>query len=288
MTKEIKVLYVEDDKEWQKIIREIISMLGYQLDIASSSKEAIFKLTRSTYHIALLDKRLNEDDPENDEGLNIATIIAGMGEGTKIIVFTAYGNIEDAREAFRKIKVKDFIGKDQPIKVIKKALEDAADDALLEFKRPMRGAEEILVTKGNALNRFLSKFPEKQRPESYGLESNERKFELFARRMLGNLRPLLPDKNEARLISIGEIEVLQVQYWSKTLGAPITSLFGKLNEMKTLLQHIENNVDLRYSMSIKSKVEELFDENFPDFGGAVFVLKDIEFEEFESSLDFKP
>src|SRR4026208_1094629 len=113
MISTIKILYVEDDPEWQQIIQDGISTFGYELDFALTSKDAIAKVKRTTYHIALLDKRLDEQDAENAEGLSVATVIAGLNEGTKIIVYTSYGNIDDARAAFRQIKVWDFVGKDQ-------------------------------------------------------------------------------------------------------------------------------------------------------------------------------
>lgn len=283
MKPKIKVLYVEDDKDWQGIVQEGLASLGYQLDFASSSKEAISKLKRSTYHVALLDKRLDESDPENDQGLAIATLIAGLDEGTKIIVFTAYGNIDDAREAFREIKVWDFLGKDKPISEIRRAVKEASDGAILEFHRPSRTSKEILVTKGNALGQLLSKFP--TRP---GLSTNEQTFELFAKRLLGEYRPLLPDQSDAKLLTISPFPALHARYWSKMLGIPLAALFGRYSEMKTILQNIEDDETLKSSMNIKVKVDESFDPvGFPDFGGAVFELKDVEFEEFESKLDIQ-
>ena len=282
MIPKIKVLYVEDDKQWQEIVREIITMLGYQIDIASTSKEAMFKLKRSTYHIALLDKRLNEDDPENDQGLAIATVIAGLGEGTKIIVYTSHGNIDDAREAFREIKVSDFIGKDKPISEIRNALKESAKEAILEFKRPARMPTEILVAKGDALNQFLSRFPPKS-----GLASNVQNLGLFAKRLLMKYRPLLADRSDAKLITVFQSPILQIRFWSKMIGSPIAVWFGMFNNMKAVLEKIDSEEKMPLSQGVSNKVEELFDFNvFPDFGGAIFELNGAELEEFESQMEF--
>jgi ActR/RegA family two-component response regulator len=283
MKSKTKVLYVEDDKDWQGIVREGIASLECQLDIASTSKEAISRLRRSTYHVALLDKRLDEADPENDQGLTLATVIAGLDEGTKIVVFTAYGNIEDAREAFREIKVWDFIGKDKPISEIRRAIKEAGEGAILEFNRPARMSRDILAVKGNAPDQFLSGFPLKP-----GLSTNVQTLEYFAKRLLGEYRPLLPDRSDAKLLNLSNVPILQVRYWSKISEIPIAAWIGKYGEMKTALQNIENDESLRSLMKLNGKAGELFDPiGFPDFGGAVFDLKDVEFEEFESKLEIQ-
>jgi len=276
----IRVLYVEDDRDWREIIQNGISSLGYQLEFASTSKEAMFKLKRSTYHVALLDKRLDEDDPENEEGLSVATVIAGLDEGTKIIVYTSYGNIEDAREAFRKIKVRDFIGKAKPISEIINAIKESGEEASLEFRRPTRTAAEILTAKGNILDQFLSKFPSKS-----GLTSNAQNLELFAKRLLGEFRPLLPDQSSPKLLTISRVSILQIRFWSKMLGFPIASWFGAYHDMKTVLEKIDLDGDLQQSLGINNKINELFDVNvFSEYGGAVFELINTELDEFVSPM----
>ena len=283
MTPKIKVLYIEDDEEWQNIMREIISALGYQLEIASTSKDALLKLKQSTYHIALLDKRLDENDPQNEEGLSIATIIAGLNEGTRIIVYTAYGNIKDAREAFRNIKVRDFIGKDRPISEIRKALMESAEEAVLEFRRPGR-TSELIVRDENATKEFLAGFPAKS-----GLGSNAQDLELFMRRLLGEYRPLLSDRNEAKLLDMRHVPILQLRFWSKMLGFPVAAWIGKFNDMRAVLHKIDSNKSLLSSLSMGNMIDELFDVNsFSQFGGAVFELKNARFEEFISRFEFSP
>jgi len=278
-----KVLYVEDDKQWQETVGEIVSALGYQIDYAFTSKEAMLKLKHSTYHVALLDKRLEENNPENEEGLSIATAIAGLGEGTKIIVYTAYGNIEDSREAFRDIKVWDFIGKDRPISEIRKALKESAEAAVLEFRKPAR-ISELMSSEDEAINKFLSGFPSKS-----GLGSNAQDLELFARRLLGEYRPLLQDRNEAKLLNVSQFPILQVRFWSKMLGFSIAVWIGKFNDMKTILKNIDSDKPLHLSLGISNKIDELFDLNsFSQFGGAIFGLEDASFDEFVSRFEFGP
>jgi ActR/RegA family two-component response regulator len=282
MISTIKILYVEDDPEWQQIIQDGISTFGYELDFALTSKDAIAKVKRTTYHIALLDKRLDEQDAENAEGLSVATVIAGLNEGTKIIVYTSYGNIDDARAAFRQIKVWDFVGKDQPITEIIHTIKKAAEEATLEFSRPSRMPMEILIAKGNAIEQFLSDLA-----SNMTHSVNRQDLENFSKRLLGQFRPLLPDQSDAKLLTIDQSPVLQVRFWSKRLGAPIVVWFGKFDALGTVLEKIESDNVLGQSLDAKHKLVELEKhESSPALGGVVFRLKNVELEEFESQIKF--
>ena len=282
MNSKIKVLSVEDDKRWQDTIKEITSMLGYDVEFVTTSKDAMFKLKRSFYHVALLDKRLEEENSENSDGLSIATVIAGLNEGTQIIVYTAYGNISDSREAFRKINVMDFIGKDMPLSEIRDALKNAAEAASQKFIKPTGMPVKILATRGNALDEFLSTSASREKSPS-----RAEVIETFAKRLLTEFRPLLLDRRDAKLLTLKPAQVLQVRFWSRMLGGPIAVWFGKPNEIKTVLQKTDLDEDFRSELNINHKLSELFDShNFPEFGGAVFELNNVEFEEFESSFDF--
>jgi ActR/RegA family two-component response regulator len=276
-----KVLYVEDDKEWQEIVKDGLSTFRYQIEFASTGKEAISKLKRSTFHVVLLDKRLDENDPEDDQGLAIAAIIAGMAEGTEIIIYTAYGNLDDARESFLKIKAWDFIGKDKPIVEILNAVNRAAENAIIKLKHPTKIPEKVLTAKGEALDQFVLRFFESAHP------FNSENLESFARHLLQEYHPLLSDHNDAQIIKVGEYSILQFRFWSKILALPIALWFGEFDEMRTVLQDIDSNETLRSPFSINKKIDQFFDADyFPEVGGAVLELKGISFEEFDPQLRF--
>ena len=44
MSSKIKIISVEDDKRWQDTIKEITSILGYDVEFASTGKDAIDNL----------------------------------------------------------------------------------------------------------------------------------------------------------------------------------------------------------------------------------------------------
>ncbi|HNQ93762.1 MAG TPA: response regulator [Anaerolineales bacterium] len=284
MTPKTRVLYVEDDPEWQQIIQGGVSSLGYRLDFASSSKEAMEKIRRTTYHVALLDKRLAENDPENQDGLAFAEVVAGLNEGTNIIIYTSYGDDEDMRNAFRKVKVWDFVGKHKSVTEIVKSIREAAADAETHFNRPTRRMPlEILAFSETTSHQFLQYI-------STNVSSliTHQSLDIFAKYLLSEYRPLLTDKNSATLINVSEFKILQARFWSKALGMPIAVWLGKNSEMKVALEEVETDKQLKESLGINRKEAEVLTyEALPLLGGAVYELANAEFDEFEAQTIFR-
>lgn len=281
MSPNIKVLYVEDNKRWQTAVNGILSPFGYKLTFASSSKETTDILKLSTFQVAILDKNLNEEETDNAEGLSIAQLIMGLDEGTKIIVYTAYGNLEDSRDAFRKIKVWDFIGKDRPASELADAVKSAVEEALREQSRPSRIPERILTSKGKALSEFVLKL-------SLGKLSsvNEGNLETFAKRVLVNYRPLLSDSRDARLIAEDDFEYLIIRYWSKLLASPIAVCICLKQHIETLISKVEANIKIKNSLEIKRQLGDHISQDEPlNLGIVVFELENVSIDEFESQLN---
>lgn len=57
-----KVLLVDDDRDFIEINRTILEANGYQIDTASSSKDAIEKLRKNRYDMAVIDLIMEELD----------------------------------------------------------------------------------------------------------------------------------------------------------------------------------------------------------------------------------
>lgn len=276
-----RILYVEDDKDWQQDIQDSISSLGYILHFASSAKEAMYLLRKNTYHVALLDKRLNENDVTNEQGLELAHIISGMDEETNIIVYTSHGEKDDLREAFRKIKVWDFIDKAKPLSEIIKAIREAGEDAEARFNRPLRRMpfEALNITK-SVLNEFLNAVEVKDSPKITG-----ENLDVFAKYMLSGYHPLLADKSEASLLKVLQFTVLQIRFWSKALGIPIATWIGKHDDMMSINEKAISDHRLKETFGINSKLSErLIYESIPTLGGVVFELNNTDIEEFASQI----
>lgn len=281
MVQKAKILYVDDDTDWQGIIRDGISSLSYQIDFASSSMYAINMLKKNTYHVALLDKRLAESDAENQDGLALAEVIAGINEGTNIIIYTSYGNNDDIRAAFRNIKVWDFIDKQKPIIEVINSIREAVENAEIEFNRPTRMPIDILPFSEKIVEIFSNSIA----PNNQSYKISKPILDTFAKQILGQFRPLLRDKDDAKLLSVQNFPILQVRFWSKILGAPIAIWFGNYDNLMSIFDNGKTEVEEKFN--IKRKVSELIKSStMPNIGEIVLLLDNVEIDEFESQLRF--
>ncbi len=115
MSKSGRILIIEDDPYWQDLLQRNLIREQYNVEIASSLQEAITKLERSLYHLAIVDIRLVDWDAENTEGMTILDELDRRELGTAIekVILSAYGTIPQMRKAFKSHKVADFLEKDK-------------------------------------------------------------------------------------------------------------------------------------------------------------------------------
>lgn len=116
-----KVLVVDDEEQNREFLKGIISEAGYDVDLASSAKEAIVKLTQDTYHVVLTDLYMPEVD-----GLEIIRYVVKHELGCIGIIYTGYASVETAVEAM-KIGAFDYVTKpfkpEEILVVIDKAID---------------------------------------------------------------------------------------------------------------------------------------------------------------------
>ena len=65
MEQQRKVLVVEDIEYLRNKYAEIVASVGYQVDKAKSLEEALPLIGSKTYHVAVVDLQLVEDDERN-------------------------------------------------------------------------------------------------------------------------------------------------------------------------------------------------------------------------------
>ncbi len=116
-----RALIVEDDADWQEIIREPLESLGIDVDTVDNRPAAKQLMETRHYDLALIDILLdNKPDADNSNVLetakaqtaNLLVHTQHRTPDTKCIIITAYGTLEFAINAFRKLGVVDFIVKD--------------------------------------------------------------------------------------------------------------------------------------------------------------------------------
>jgi CheY-like chemotaxis protein len=84
------VLIVEDDLSWQMIYQEILKEEGYLVDVATNRAEAAAKLARNSFDVAILDLRLIDWDPKNQEGIQVVELFLGLETPPQVIVKSGY------------------------------------------------------------------------------------------------------------------------------------------------------------------------------------------------------
>ena len=115
MDRQVRILVVDDLEKWRKQLLETLKRAGFYTDSASTASEALQRLNEAFYHILVLDIRLVDIDPTNEEGIGLLGELdrRGLSEATKVIVLSAYGTQEQMRTAFKNHKVADFLSKDE-------------------------------------------------------------------------------------------------------------------------------------------------------------------------------
>ncbi len=100
-----KILVIEDDVSFCKMLEKFLQKKSFAVDIAFSAKESILKLDETIYDLALVDLRL----PDND-GLSLVSEFKKLYPSLPVILMTGYSDIGTAVKAIKNGAV-DYISK---------------------------------------------------------------------------------------------------------------------------------------------------------------------------------
>ncbi|MCK5118850.1 MAG: response regulator [Candidatus Latescibacteria bacterium] len=260
-----KVLIVEDEATWRKLYRKVLEKEGYRVWDAGSLSAALDLLDRHFFHAAIVDIRLVDNQPGNQDGIEAVKRIAQADEGTRVIVITAFGTIQMTRDAFKQYNVFEFMEKqthDQAgfRQVVEQAVKEAESKAM-----ERRG-------RGSGLRDLIKGFSPQEIQEalaSGGLAELEPLF----KGLLYSFLPLLPDREEARLIEREAKPVMvEVCYWSRMSGLPILVRFGRRPEIEAEVRaYDEHPEESRVRLNVRIG---------PHFGGIVYQAPELAWERF--------
>jgi ActR/RegA family two-component response regulator len=113
ITHQKSLLLVEDLEEFYVPIARWLEEEGYHVTLASSLAAALTYLETGHYHLTIVDIRLQDDDPQNQEGMKLLEEIErrGMNGVMPCVVLTAYANVENILKATQVRHVARFIEK---------------------------------------------------------------------------------------------------------------------------------------------------------------------------------
>jgi CheY-like chemotaxis protein len=256
-----RVLVVEDVDYHMDIFEELVQQLGYEVIKAVDLDQALERLKEYLFDVALVDLRLNDNDPKNWDGMKVLYRIRDMSEGTRVIVLTAYGEVEHAAEAFRAYGVRHFVRKKNiDISEVKAEISKAVKEGYRELGETNFSR---LIT-GMSPARIYDTLRYDKRDD---LES-------FLKSALSDLRPLFPDRKDAEFIQGGfDRPLIEARFWSKALGSAILLRFGSPDAVK----------DEAERPNAPNKIRVLLDRGkYESLGGVVYILEGIPLSQFKA------
>ncbi|RLC31463.1 MAG: two-component system response regulator GlrR [Deltaproteobacteria bacterium] len=92
-----KILVVDDDQNVLKVIKMRLEARGYEITTATDTEKSVNMARAEVFDLALVDLKLGEED-----GIALMEALHQINPEMPIIIFTAYGTIENAVEAMKK------------------------------------------------------------------------------------------------------------------------------------------------------------------------------------------
>ena len=92
-----RILIVDDDQSIRATVKALLEDQGYDVEEATTGKEAIRKTQEGTYNLALLDIRLPDM-----EGVELLKLMKGHIPKMRKIMVTGYPSIQNAAESLNK------------------------------------------------------------------------------------------------------------------------------------------------------------------------------------------
>ncbi|HEY3490979.1 MAG TPA: sigma-54 dependent transcriptional regulator [Candidatus Deferrimicrobiaceae bacterium] len=101
-----RVLVVDDEQSLRQLFKMLLEKEGYAVDVGGSLEDARQAIAHNLYDLVLTDLKMVADD----DGLKVLRAAVQKDPSTQVVVLTAYGTIESAKEAMR-LGAYDYIQK---------------------------------------------------------------------------------------------------------------------------------------------------------------------------------
>jgi len=125
MTRESRVLLLEDDPAWVEQFRSMLPTPPYAICVAETVEDATRLLADQSFDAVLLDLRLR-DWEEDFSGMSFLDVLDRAYPRPSVVIVSAYGQPEHVRVAFKQFGVTDFIDKRKlDVSEFRAAVEDA-------------------------------------------------------------------------------------------------------------------------------------------------------------------
>lgn len=239
-----RALVVEDHSSTRKAYMARLEFEGFLVSGAPSLHEARKIISKTTFHVALIDLMLIDNDDSNRDGLKLVKEIKKLNEGTKCILLTAKGNTGIVRDAFAEFNTDEYLDKDIDQSSFVTAINNVVENTVL-YKMPKNWTEIQIISGGNPSeeSKILNFFN--------GI-CDYREFLKTLKIAFSNLHPLYcHKKNYAN--TINELELIIKEFWSKSLGHSIYVAIGSFAKHKDIEAYLKrkdiNTIIFKHSNS---------------------------------------
>ncbi len=93
------ILLVDNSPRLLPLLEQLLVAEGYRVTTAANRSEALKRLEAERFHIAVVDARLDDSDPYNDDGFRLVRDLRQLDPSTGVILLTANADLGIAREA---------------------------------------------------------------------------------------------------------------------------------------------------------------------------------------------
>jgi two-component system, NtrC family, response regulator HydG len=165
----VKALVIDDDKAMRDACFQILSRLGFDIDLAADGRRGLNLLGKGSYDIVLLDLVMPDQN-----GVTVLKQIKNLDPTIQVIIITGHGTIPNAVETI-KLGAFDFLPKpftpDDLRQVVKRALERQPEQLLAA--PPTKTNDLKIIFASEAMNRIMEMVQRVARSDSTVLITGE-------------------------------------------------------------------------------------------------------------------
>lgn len=241
-----RVLILEDDPQWVHTLEIALEHEVEHLAIASTVAAALDLWERRYFNLAIVDVSLRHGDNLDTQGMQFLAALHERYKDvfTPCIMFSAYGNVERVRQAFRKFSVADWVEKSN---FSQEKLLNAVGQALAERNLGCKIA--FTVSHNRRLPDLWAGFNWPQREDPFQLEPELN--DLFLRLFPGATKLFIQDLATGQS-GAGVLKVTPT--FGNKVGIPVAVKFGKREkidrERENFRDYIEKFTGIRSSIQL--------------------------------------
>lgn len=281
-----RILIVEDDPSLQDLYQSDFQELGYDVTIVGDRVSAEDAIAQRLYHVAIVDIRLSERDPNNIDGLRVLEKLWGLDEGTEAIVVT--GHTTDMFAQFRKFHM--FGTDDKPLMTPGDLLEQSRSAAFVKnYFSKEEGFKSIIDKVNQLIPSVVMNFNKRKWTDSpfslvRGFSAAQVQQELksgivselrpFLSELCRPFHPWLRSTTMANRITLddkrtNETKIVGFEFnvWSRSMGQSLLFRFGRADSQDHFVSYQPR--DTRFDP------RPILTANHFNFAGAVFALPNV-------------